>query len=267
MNSMQVAKANDLIRNSKNTFTLQQQKMVLHVVSKIKPNDTVLKYEFNIKEFCELLNMEANGKNYKDIKKNLRAIRNAGFWLDLEIEEVTTAFFDKVRIAKQSGMIGIEIDRDLYPFLLELKENGNFTTYHFINIKGLKSSYSVELYEFFKSYEYSHKTIQNKLTISVERIKSKLGVSQNKGYERFVDFRRKLLDKAIKEINKETDINVEYETKRSGRPITHLIFKVTSKIGDEYFDIPYVSETLDRHNPNQLTMEELLRRGHQAEEE
>ena len=43
------------------------------------------------------------------------------------------------------------------------------------------------------------------------------------------DFKLYVLDKAINEINKKTDINIKYDQFKSGRTVTHFLFNVKAK--------------------------------------
>ena len=51
----QVVKANDLIQKSRFNLSLQQQKIVLYLISQITPYDEEFKlYEFSILDFCRI---------------------------------------------------------------------------------------------------------------------------------------------------------------------------------------------------------------------
>ena len=71
-----VVKANELIQKSRFTLTLQQQKVVLYLISQITPYDDDFKlYEFSINEFCKVCGIdETNGKNYLDLKQAVKDI-------------------------------------------------------------------------------------------------------------------------------------------------------------------------------------------------
>ena len=58
-------------------------------------------------------------------------------------------------------------------------------------------------------------------------------------YDRWVDFRRYVLDKIVAEINENTDLQLEYETIKKGRPIVGVNFKLQHRIAEKN-----VSDTL-----------------------
>ena len=67
-----VVKANDLIQRSRFNLSLQQQKIVLYLISQITPYDEEFKlYEFSITEFCKVCGIDdTSGKNYTDLNRN-----------------------------------------------------------------------------------------------------------------------------------------------------------------------------------------------------
>lgn len=48
-------------------------------------------------------------------------------------------------------------------------------------------------------------------------------------YKRYVDFRRYVLDVAMEEINKYTDLEVFYEPLKQGRKVTEIIFHIKKR--------------------------------------
>jgi len=91
-------------------------------------------------------------------------------------------------------------------------------------ISGLKSSYSIVLYEFLRDYL---KLSIPKLTI--KDFKDLMGVSENK-YSLFKDFKKKVIDFAIKEINEKTDISCNYKLiKELGNKYSHIQFYAKNK--------------------------------------
>ena len=48
-------------------------------------------------------------------------------------------------------------------------------------------------------------------------------------YKAFIDFRKNVIDKAIKEINENTLYNIEYELTKEVRKFTEITFKLNKK--------------------------------------
>ncbi|EXA54788.1 initiator Replication family protein, partial [Acinetobacter baumannii 348935] len=87
------------------------------------------------------------------------------------------------------------------------------------------------------------------MPLLLENLKALIDINETK-YDRWVDFRRYVLDKIVAEINENTDLQLEYETVKKGRPIVGVIFKLHHRIADKapdemaviekiYLDVPF----------------------------
>ena len=98
-----------------------------------------------------------------------------------------------------------------------------FTQYALSQIADLNSNYSVRLYELLKQW-----TTAKKVTFELEKFREQLGIGVNE-YPRMSDFKRRVLDVALTEINSKTDIQASYEQEKKGRKIIGFKFKVLTK--------------------------------------
>ena len=178
-------------------------------------------HTFQIKDFCMVCGLDDdNGANYKYIKQTLKDLRDKSIWVTIDDKtEVTLAWIDKVRINKYSGAVTIKIDDDMKPYLLQLQKS--FTMYEIMYILAMKSQYSIRLYEILKSYEYQHKKV-----FDIEEFKRLLSAEN---YIRFPDFKRRVLDVAMREINDLSDINVTYEVIKENRKFEKIEFSIQLK--------------------------------------
>ena len=108
-----VVKHNDIIQKSKFTIkrnegeslSLLEQKVLLYVISRIKPEDTELKEQiFDIGEFCRVCGIQAGG-NYPYLKEVISKLKGRVMWLVGEDYETTVSWIDKATIYKKSGKI------------------------------------------------------------------------------------------------------------------------------------------------------------------
>ncbi|MCL2410408.1 MAG: replication initiation protein [Treponema sp.] len=218
-----VVKANELIQKSRFDLNLQEQKIILYIISKIKPADLEFEeYSFSIQDFCEVCGFDnTSGKNYENIKKSLQDLRNKSVWIQINDKRQTTlAWFDKVTIDRGSGVVTLKIDDHMKPYLLALKSN--FTQYELFYTLAMKSRYSIRLYELLKSHEFRINKI-----FGVDELKVLLSAEK---YERFPDFKRRVLDIAVKEINEVSDLNAEYEIIKKGRKSDNIDFEIRLKV-------------------------------------
>lgn len=223
-----VVKANALIQKTRYNLTLQEQKLILHIIQLIQPQDDDFKiYIFSIRDYCQICEIaDRSGKNYQNIKKSLKTLSDKSFWLQQDDDtETLMRWIDKVKVHPRIGTIEVKLDSDLKPYLLQLKKF--YTKYNYLYVSAMRSEYSIRFYELLKSYENQHEIV-----FSVAEIRKKLQVPDGK-LPRWVDIRRYVIDQAQKEINDLTDIMFKYETLKKGRAVDKVVFSILTKDGKQ----------------------------------
>jgi plasmid replication initiation protein len=99
-----------------------------------------------------------------------------------------------------------------------------FTSYLLEQTAELNSVYSIRLYELLIQW----RSIGNTPVIEINQFREQLGVGVNE-YERMHNFKARVLDLAVNEINKHTDILVSYEQRKAGRTVTGFTFTLKQK--------------------------------------
>lgn len=99
-----------------------------------------------------------------------------------------------------------------------------FTKYLLSQTATLKSAYSVRLYELLTQWREAGKTHLFKLEV----FRSQLGLGVNE-YKKMNDFKKRILDLAVNEINEKTDLKISYEQEKAGRKILGFKFEVKVK--------------------------------------
>lgn len=238
--SYKIVKANDLIQRSRFNLQMQEQKIILYLISKIKPEDIVLKEQiFQIRDFCKVCGLETDsGMTYNYIRQTLKDLRDKSVWVTLDDgSEVILSWIDTVKLNKQSGEVSIKISEMIKPYLLQLKEH--YTQYELLYTLAMKSRYSLRLYELLKSYEYQHSKI-----FDIEELKKLLSADN---YTRFPDFKRKVLDIAMYEINNLSDLIIEYAIVKESRRFAKLQFSIKRKkeLGEKAAMWAKITEKID----------------------
>jgi plasmid replication initiation protein len=219
-----VVKSNDLIQRTRYDLSLQEQKIVLYVISKIKPTDEELQeYSFTMRELCEMCGIEAIGQNFENMWQSIVALNEKTIEFEDNRYRGNPRWIEMPIMDKLTREIRIRFHPLLRPYLIALHEN--FTQYELSSILIMRSRYSVRMYELLKSYAYL-----DEITFSLEELKEKL---QTTGYSDYKNFRVRVLEKAIEEINEHTDIRVEFKPIRTSRVITHLRFIIERKSSAE----------------------------------
>jgi plasmid replication initiation protein len=221
-----VKKSNDFIMNTSYDLSLEEQKLILTLASMVQPSDKEFKpYLFKIAEFMKLLGVATKTK-YTEIPKITKALMKKVFEIQEGDTLIQTAWLSGARYTKGSGMVTLNFNPDLKPYMLKLSTM--FTQYKLSNILSMKSKYSPRIYEFLKCNEFKK---QGYIDIEIDDLRQLLKVENI--YPRYYDFRRFILETSQKELKKLTDISFDFEETRYGRKVTSIRFYIHSKKTNE----------------------------------
>ena len=128
------------------------------------------------------------------------------------------------RIAYVDDLATLEVTfaPDVVPLITRLEKH--FTSYQLKQVAQLTSKYAIRLYEFLIAWRDVGKTP----VISLSEFREKLGLDINE-YQKMINFKSRVLEPAIKQINELTDIHVKYEQYKTGRSISGLSFTFKHK--------------------------------------
>lgn len=214
---------NDFIQKSKYNLTANQQKLISYIISRIKPADIELGwFVIDISTFCNICGIDRK-HFYNDFRDMIDNLDNKAIWITTEEKTFKFRWFIETEILHRSGIVRVRLNSNLEKYLLGLDRN--FTQFELYNVLPLKSKYSNRLYQLFKSYAF-----QRRKEIELEDLKAILCAEK---YDNFKDFRKRVLEKAVEEINFYTDIVVSYDTIKKGRKVYSILFHINPK---EAFD-------------------------------
>ena len=200
-----VVKHNDIIQKTQHALTEQQQNILLYVVSHIEKDDSPEKvYTFYVRDFCRAFNIDdTSGYYYETLKKDIIEIDNQTMIMEKDNEYIRLRWLNVLRIGEsEGGYIKYNFTQDIRPYVYELKER--FTRYKVKYTMAISGRYGKKLYELLKSYQH----LTTEKHFDLDKLKFLLDAEN---YNRFPDFRRYVLEPAVNEINKYTDIYVRWE--------------------------------------------------------
>lgn len=268
-----VTKANTLITSSYD-LSLEEQRIILTLASMVQPTDEDFKpYKFNIKEFMELLGVEAKSK-YSIIPKITKELMQKVLEIKQKNKITQVAWLSSAEYEKGSGTVELEFSPKLKPFMLGLKEF--YTTYRLKNVLELRGKYSIRMYEILKSNEFK-KIAEIKVDDLRKILKADIG-----SYLIYQNFKNRIILQAKKELCSKTDICFDFEEIKTGRKVTALKFHIKSNIKaksevsaildedskevkkeniseDESFGVKKVHELICEHNINDLEALKILK--------
>lgn len=223
---MSIYKADEMIQKGRHQLSKQEQRCVLFAISKIKPSDSVFQeYDFEISDFYTICGIQ--NESYTELKAIMTGLKSKTWWIETAPnEESTVSWFNKIRTNKKSGTVTIRFDDDMMPYLLELSGKGNYYTgYNLRYILPMDSQYGPRLYELLKSYQKNNV----KWYFGIEKLKWLLGAEN---YKRWPDFKRRVLDPAVEDVNNYSDLTIAYQEERGngrGRPVERIHFAMFLK--------------------------------------
>lgn len=247
-----VVKSNEIIQRARFNLTLEEQKILSYVVSKVRPDDTFfVPLPFSIQDFCDVCGLSLDGGSaYKYVKDSLKHLSDKSIWVKMDNgDEILVRLLQNVKINKDSGVVDVTFDRMMIPYLLFLRDR--FTQYQLRNVIAMGSKYSPRLYELLKSYEGLHEPI----VFELDYLKEKFFAQT---YDRYPDFKRKVLDLAVSEINQFTDLNVIYTPEKNGRKVARIEFTVRRKSSIENLDAIVHQEQRLNPRPSEIPGQILL---------
>ena len=169
---------------------------------------------------------------YKALKSAVSGLFESYFEYD-DIHEQTgkpahhvVRWVQKATYIQTAGMIELQFTDAVIPLITRLSEQ--YTEYDLKQVSELQSEYAIRLYELMMQWKSVGKT--NKVALS--ELRSKLGVEPEQ-YKQMCNFKTRVLDLAISQINEFTDVTAGYDQHKTGRAVTGFTFKFKMKENKE----------------------------------
>ncbi len=131
------------------------------------------------------------------------------------------------------------------PMLVQLEKD--FTSYEIKQVSDLSSRYAMRIYEMIMRH-FDKKKGSGWLELSLDELKFRLGILPSE-YPRMGNFKARVLDVAINQINDRTDLNVTYEQKKQGRSIAGFLFKSERKTNRKSKDFKLTQAQINHFAP------------------
>ena len=149
-------------------------------------------------------------------------------------------FIQSAKYIEKEGSVKFVFANAIIPLLVELEKN--FTKYEIKQVANLSSRYSMRLYECLMQFKHS-----GVFQISLADLRFRLGLLPDE-YALMSNFKSRVLDFSVKEINQHTDVDVAYEQQKQGRAIVGFVFKFKYKTNI----VPPSPELLDNQHLDEV---------------
>jgi len=233
--NMKITKSNAII-NASYRLSLNEQRIILYGLSHIDPtsDEFPLFHRIHIKDLAKSYNIgeKDRGSFYDDIRHTLLNkfwTREFSYYDEDLGEVVRRNWLAEIRYGRKDGTLAYHYNPLIKSQLQQLAKR--FTSYFLSNVANMKSAYSMRFYEIAVMYLNAsnlQKTVFNK---TISELKQRLDIETK--YKKFSDLKRRVLEHARKEINKHSDITLNYEVIKLGRSPHEIKFTITRKKGRE----------------------------------
>lgn len=228
MDKNQIVKSNQVIEASYQLSAVEQR-IVLAAISRIPKSQPITDDELYPVSVNELQLLGVHEKTaYRDLKEGINRLYERSINLSIDDKSIKMRWVQEIQFLDSQSIIGIRFSKPILPFISNLSRE--FTKYALSDIAGINSGYGIRIYELLVQYRQI-----GKREISVESLRSMLELG--KKYPLFADFKKRVIDTAVDQINECSPLSVSYEQKKTGRKVTHILFSFKEK-----------SKSINQHN-------------------
>lgn len=225
-----VVKDNILINASYNLEVTEQRLILLSIIraretgqgitsdSKLEIHASDYARQFNVTKEAAYSALKNAVNNLFERKFSFKEIHKA---TNKEIV-VKSRWVSRIAYVDDLAVLQVTFAPDVVPLITRLEKH--FTSYQLKQVSQVTSKYGIRLYELLIAWRDVGKTP----ILELEDFRQKLGV-ENGEYQKMVNFKSRVLEPAIKQINELTDISVQYEQHKKGRTITGFSFSLKQK--------------------------------------
>ena len=225
-----VVKDNALINASYNLELTEQRLIMLAIINARESGQGITadsKLEIHASDYAKLFNVSADA-SYKALREAVNNIFNRQFSYTAEYKKtgkvgiVRSRWVSRIFYVDDLALLEITFAPDVVPLITRLEEH--FTKYEAKQVAHLTSKYATRLYELLIAWREVGKVPQ----LELSEFRNRLGLLDNE-YTAMSDFKKRVLEPSIKQINEHTDITVTYEQHKKGRIISGFSFKFKQK--------------------------------------
>ncbi len=219
-----VVKSNDLVQ-ARYRLTLTEQRLILMAAVQARENSRSLlpneSVTLTIADFASQYNLSlGDGSLYRSVREAVTTLYNRSVTITDATRTGKVRWVSEVWYKHDLTAVQLVFSPSIIPFITNLKQE--FTSYRLAMVAKMNSVYAVRLYELLLQYQ----AIGSR-SFDVYTLRETLGLLDE--YPLFANLKARVIDVAVEQINTHTDIKVKYETRKTGRKITHLDFKIKEK--------------------------------------
>lgn len=226
-----VVKDNALINASYNLELTEQRLIMLAIINARESGQGITadsKLEIHASDYAKLFNVSLDA-SYKALREAVNNLFNRQFSYTAEYKRtgkigvVRSRWVSRIFYVDDLALLEITFAPDVIPLVTRLEEH--FTSYQAKQVAHLTSKYAVRLYELLIAWREAGKVPP----IEISEFRNRLGLLDDE-YTAMHNFKKRVLEPSIQQINEHTDITVTYEQHKKGRLISGFSFRLKQKV-------------------------------------
>ena len=229
-----IVKDNALITASHKLGEIEQRLILLAILKAREHCDSVEQLKgkeliIHANDYIQQFGVDKDA-GYKSLKKAVLGLFEAKWGYKFinnkgNAEVVYERFTQSAKYIENEATVKFMFANAIIPLLVELEKH--FTTYEIEQVAQLSSSYAMRLYEFFMQH-LDKKTGKGWLDISLDDLRFRFGLLPTE-YQAMKDFKKRVLELSLKQINTKTDLSATYTQRKQGRVIVGFRFEFERK--------------------------------------
>lgn len=264
--NLSVVKSNDIV-DASYRLSLNEQRLILMCISQIKKGQSIndkQQFVVNAHEFARTFKM-ALANAYRDLQMVADKLYDRSVTIknpdprNPKLEQTKTRWINSIGYIPGNGELMITFAGPIIPYISMLE--GRFTRYSIYSISDMSSTYGMRFYELMQKWRSENGVEKNKKEVELVDLKSQLDLDTK--YKSIKDFKKYVLEPAIKDINTHSDLKASYTQRKTGRRVTHLIFHFEA---DEQLKMPLNNGTSKRPKINKAYIEQHANPGESYEQ-
>lgn len=223
-----VYKSNSLVEASYR-LSVAEQRIVLACISQVPRGEPVtdeVMYSVSVQDIADVSETDSK-TTYRDLQEATLRLKRREVRIEKETNSkrkrnkvLICGWVQSIVYMEDEGRVCLRFNKDMLPYLTEL--SAQFTRYRFKAVAKMDSAYAVRLYELLAQWLGI-----GKREVAVDWLRDTFQLGDK--YPAIKDFKKRVIDVAVKQINEHSDLTTSYAQRKTGRNVTHLTFTFAPK--------------------------------------
>ncbi len=204
-------------------LSVQEQRIILACIGQVRRDEQVtdeVLYSVTAADLANLAGMAVSDA-YKELKEAALRLKRREVRLTQEPngkgkkpKVMITGWVQTIFYIEGEGRVELRFTKDMLPYLTDLQRE--FTRYALSDVAKMTSAHGIRLYELLAQWPDGHREV------ALNDLRHWLQLEDR--YPSIKDFKLRVLDPAVAQINEHSPLALTWEQRKTGRKVTHLTF-------------------------------------------